>query len=67
MRKPDPTQRSTKQKRTAQRNTAATKLVKEPPHGCPVEARQLGRRTSRRGKAELGRNQWPPERRAQAA
>lgn len=47
MKKPDPIQKATKRKRTAQRSLAATKRAKEPPRGL------VSRRTTARQKNKL--------------
>ncbi len=47
MRKPDPTQKATKRKRTAQRSVAATKRAQETPRGL------VSRRTTARQKNKL--------------
>ena len=47
MKKPDPTQRATKRKRTAQRSVAATKRPREAPRGL------VSRRTTARQKNKL--------------
>lgn len=47
MRKPDPTQKATKRKRSAQRSLAATRRAKEPPRGL------VSRRTTARQKSKL--------------
>jgi hypothetical protein len=49
MKKPDPQEKATKRKRSAQRSLAATKRAKQPPRGLPMRGSSTRKKNKARG------------------